>query len=164
MGYLVEQLKKPGSRQAVASIWTPRPLASMDIPCTLTWQCFARDGKLHAVVNMRSSDVWLGLPYDFYNFSQLTGGVAGELGLMPGALTFNLGSSHLYDRDCEKAEKVLAQPELLHCVDSPLLPSQPPASGILDLDETLIAPWSLYRGVLMAKTNADALEVLSGKA
>jgi thymidylate synthase len=119
---------------------------------------------LHAVVTMRSSDVWLGLPYDTVNLSLLTMGLAGELDLEPGSLIFNLGSSHLYDRDREKAGKVLAQPELLSCVSSPRLPGRPPADDILDFDETLTAPWSLYRSVLMAKTNADALEVLSAKA
>ena len=165
--WLLEQLQKPHSRQAVASIWTPSPAPSRDIPCTLTWQLLARDGLLHAVVTMRSSDVWLGLPYDTVNLSLLTMGLAGELDLEPGSLVFNLGSSHLYDRDREKAGKVLAQPELLSCVSSPRLPGRPPAGDILDLRDNLLRPWSAYRDALEAKTNADALmclEVLSGKA
>jgi thymidylate synthase len=162
--YLLEQLRKPHSRQAVASIWTPTPAPSKDIPCTLSWQLLARDGKLHAIVTMRSSDVWLGISYDFINFSQLTNGLAGELGLVPGSLTFNLGSSHLYDRDREKAAGVLAAPELLQCVSSPRLPSKPPAEAILAYDELLTAPWSIYRDALQARTSVDALtclEVLS---
>ena len=158
--YLIEQLHKPHSRQAVASIWTPSPAASKDIPCTLSWQLLARDGKLHAIVTMRSSDIWLGLPYDFYNFSQLTNGMAGELDLVPGSLTFNLGSSHLYDRDREKALAVLLQPGLLECVSSPRLPSRPPADEILDYDELLIEPWSIYCDALQSKTSLDALTCL----
>ena len=158
--YLLEQLKKPGSRQAVASIWTPSPAASKDIPCTMTWQLLARDGKLHAIVNMRSSDVWLGIPYDFYNFSQLTNSLSGELGLLPGSLTFNLGSSHLYDRDREKAQKVLDQSDLLGALSSPWLPSRPPADDIFNFEELLMSPWSIYRDALQAHTNADALACL----
>jgi thymidylate synthase len=157
MPWLLEQLKKPGSRQCVVSIWTPTPEPSRDIPCTLTWQLFVRDDKLHAIVNMRSSDVWLGLPYDVPNFSLLTNGVAGELGLVPGELVFNLGSSHLYDRDREKAGTVLAHPELLGCVTSPRLPSQPPADDVLAWNESLAEPWATYRDVLRATTQAEAL-------
>jgi len=160
MEYLLEQLKKPHSRQAVVSIWTPNPVPSKDIPCTLIWQLLARGGELHAIVTMRSSDIWLGLPYDMLNFSQLTNSVAGELGLVPGSFTFNLGSSHLYERDREKAAAVLAAPELLSAVNSPRLPSLTPANAILGYDELLTTPWSIYRDALQAKTNADALTCL----
>ena len=158
--YLLEQLKKPHSRQAVVSIWTPSPAPSKDIPCTLIWQLLARGGELHAIVTMRSSDIWLGLPYDAFNFSMLSMSVAGELGLTPGSLTFNLGSSHLYDRDREKAAAVLAAPELLSVVSSPQLPGLTPADAILSYDELLTAPWSIYRDALQAKTNGDVLYCL----
>ena len=157
----MEQLRKPGSRQCVIQIWTPTPAPSKDIPCTLSWQLLARDGALHAVVTMRSSDIWLGMPYDFVSFSQLTNGLAGELGLVPGSLVFNLGSSHLYDRDREKAAGVLLQPSLLECVSSPRLPGQPPADEILNYDDELLtAPWSIYRDALQSKTSVDALTCL----
>jgi thymidylate synthase len=153
--WALEQLAKPGSRQAVIQVWSAAPAASKDIPCTLSWQLLARDGALHAVVTMRSSDIWLGAPYDFFNFSMLTSAAAGELGLATGELIFNLGSSHLYDRDREKAAEVLAAPELLQCVSSPSLPGWP--SDILDIDIGLTLPWSSYRAVLDAPTNAEAL-------
>jgi thymidylate synthase len=154
------QLEKPGSRQAVIQIWTPSPPPSKDIPCTLSWQLLARDGVLNAVVTMRSSDIWLGLVYDFFNFSQLTNAVAAELSLKTGELIFNLGSSHLYDRDRLKAAGVLAHQERLGCVSSPRLPAPPPAQDILDWREDLSAPWSLYCDVLQAKSNVDALRTL----
>ena len=160
LDYLLAQLRKPHSRQAVASIWTPSPAPSKDTPCTLSWQLLAREGKLHAIVTMRSSDIWLGLPYDFINFSLLSMGLAGELGLVPGSLIFNLGSSHLYERDCGMAATVLSAPELVQCVSSPRLPGLAPAGEILDYDESLSVPWSVYRDTLQAKTNVDALNCL----
>ena len=154
----MKQLEKPGCRQAVIQIWHPTPAPSKDIPCTLSWQLLARDGRLNTIITMRSSDVWLGLVYDFFNLSQLVSGIAGELGLMTGELIFNLGSSHLYDRDRAKAGAVLLQPELLDAVMSPLLPGRPPADDILDNDEILlIEPWATYRDVLRSKTQAEAL-------
>ena len=165
MPWILEQLQKHDSRQAVVQIWSATPAPSKDVPCTLSWQLLARDGKLHAVVTMRSSDVWLGLPYDAFNFSMLTMGVAGELGLTPGTLVFNLGSSHLYERDCEKASTVLLQPGLLRCISSPLVSCRPPAEVLLDgIARVSNAPWSMYWDALRAATNADALEVLSAKA
>jgi thymidylate synthase len=155
--WALEQLAKPGSRQAVIQVWMPTPMPSRDVPCTLSWQLLARDGALHAVVTMRSSDVWLGLAYDFFNFSMLTMGVAGELGLTPDSMVYSLGSSHLYDRDREKALAVLRDPASLRCVNSPRLPGLAPAAEILNLDSSLIAPWAAYRNALLASTNADAL-------
>lgn len=159
--WILEQLTKPGSRQAVVQIWTPCPLPSRDIPCTLNWQLIARNGALHAVVNMRSSDVHLGLPYDFFNFSQMTSSIAGTLGLDRGAMTFNLGSSHLYDCDRDVASRVLAAPDAIECIGSPPLPEWPP-STILDSTDALKPPWDAYRNVLDAPTNAAALEALRG--
>ncbi len=157
MPYLLEQLQKPGSRQAIMTIWSPSPAPSKDIPCTVSWQCLAREGRLHAIVTMRSSDIWLGLPYDIHNFGQLTSGVASALGLELGSLTYLLGSSHLYDRDREKAYVVLNTPATLRCVTSPLLPGLPPANDILDLKSDLPEPWATYREVLTAATSAEAL-------
>jgi thymidylate synthase len=160
--WAMQQLQeKPGCRQAVIQIWHPTPAPSKDIPCTLSWQLLARDGRLNAVITMRSSDIWLGLPYDFVNLSQLVSGIAGELGLETGELIFNLGSSHLYDRDREKASAVLAQPGLLERVTSPQLPGRPPADDILDSDTVALAePWATYRDVLQSKTQAEALGYL----
>ena len=161
--WMMDQLRaKPDTRQALATIWTTTPAFSRDIPCTISWQLLARDGALHAIVNMRSSDVHLGLPYDFFSFAQLTNGIAGELGLTPGSLIFNLGSSHLYMRDAEKAALVFTTPNDLRCISSPRLPSRPPANEVLKLNSWLTAPWSAYRDALMASTSVDALAVLRG--
>jgi thymidylate synthase len=160
--WAMQQLQeKPGCRQAIIQIWSPTPAPSKDVPCTLSWQLLAREGRLNAIITMRSSDIWLGLCYDFVNLSQLVSGIAGELDLETGELIFNLGSSHLYDRDREKAGTVLARPELLECITSPRLPSRPPADDILDDDKVaLIEPWATYRDVLRAKTQAKALDHL----
>lgn len=166
--YLFSCLReKQDTRQAVASIWSENPLPSRDIPCTLTWQLLLRDGKLHGIVTMRSSDIWLGLPYDFFNFSMLTMGMAGELGAEPGSMTFNLGSSHLYDRDRDKAHQVLHHPDGLETVPSPRLPGRPPANVLLDhIDEGFGPlgpppdPWHEYLKCLRCQTSAMALSVL----
>jgi thymidylate synthase len=78
-----------------------------------------RTGFLHVHAIMRSSDAWLGIPYDMFSFACVGLRVLclynerqpiGDLKLLPGALTFSLTSSHLYERDLEKAKDVLASP------------------------------------------------------
>lgn len=116
----IERLRKDGdTRQAVICTWRPDYQwentdddgdyyrASKDVPCTLTMQYLLREGKLECGVVMRSSDAWLGLPYDIFCFSMLQRAIAAEIGVYPGPLSLFIGSSHLYDRDLEKARTVL---------------------------------------------------------
>ena len=103
-----------GSRQAVINIWRENPGQSKDIPCTLSLQFVIRKNQLHCMATMRSSDAWLGLPYDSIMFSMASAYVISILkhfyevdNLMLGNLRMFLGSSHIYDRNFEDAEKVI---------------------------------------------------------
>jgi thymidylate synthase len=90
------------TRQAVINIWRERPGPSKDIPCTISVQFLIRHGKIHTVVTMRSSDIWLGLPYDVFTFTMLTYLVAVEVQrrtkqpLELGTMYHTAGSRHLY--------------------------------------------------------------------
>jgi thymidylate synthase len=97
------------SRQAVITIWRTNPRQSKDIPCTISCQFMIRGNKLHCFMNMRSSDVWLGVPYDWFNFSMLSYGIClllREKGIKvtPGALHFYAASQHVYEPNYEGAE------------------------------------------------------------
>lgn len=95
---------RPTSRRAVLSIWREDDLYhDGDRPCTLTLQFLVRDGRLELIVNMRSQDVWLGVPYDVFMFSQLQLSLARQLAVDVGRYTHHVGSLHLYDRDREAA-------------------------------------------------------------
>lgn len=110
--YVVDALSRdPDSRQAVIEIWRPNPRDSRDVPCTLTIQWMIRDGRLHCLDTMRSSDAWLGWPYDVFNFSALSlyillmlkersAVTVQHIDLMAklqlGDLYLTAGSSHLY--------------------------------------------------------------------
>lgn len=108
LGYVLSTLDKDrDSRQAVLTIWQPNPQASKDIPCTVTMQALLRDDKLNLLVTMRSSDAWLGIPYDLFNFSLILNALAGELKAGLGELHVFIGSSHLYERNREAARQVV---------------------------------------------------------
>jgi len=106
---VVEVLKKDNdTRQAVLSIWAPDTRRdTKDTPCTLSLQFLIRENRLHLTVNMRSSDAWLGLPNDFYVFSQLLNEMACDVEHDIGSLTMNLGSSHLYETNYAAAEEAV---------------------------------------------------------
>lgn len=85
------------TRQAVISIWRESPPPSKDTPCTLTLQWVIRDDCLHCFANMRSSDAWLGVPYDWFNFSLVSAYVLLWLRkLDPSFRAIELGNLHFY--------------------------------------------------------------------
>ena len=97
------------TRQGVLTIWDPAidgRIPTKDQPCTISLQFLVRHNKLDLVVNMRSNDVWWGLPYDVYQFSSLQRAIACTLGCDMGSYTHNVGSMHMYARDFEAADNM----------------------------------------------------------
>lgn len=108
--YIVDMLEKDrDTRQAVLTIWRPNPRDSKDIPCTVAIQWIIRDNKIHCIDNMRSSDIWLGWPYDIFNFTMLTGYILlllrerGIDNIELGNIYLNAGSQHLYENNYKNA-------------------------------------------------------------
>ena len=126
--YIIKALLKDRfTRQAVISIWRPKPGESKDIPCTISLQFLIRNGELHCIANMRSNDIWLGTPYDIYTFSMIARYIIVSekkfrvRGLQPGFLYLNSGSTHIYEQDLKKAKKLIREiPLVVHqesCAD-----------------------------------------------
>lgn len=125
-------LTDPATRQAVAVIWRPRPGPSKDVPCTVALQWLLRPSasgtdQLHCVATMRSSDAWLGWPYDVFNLSVLSaylGAVLLHRGypapLALGRLHLTAGSQHLYAPQWDRAQRCLAEPERPATLAAPL--------------------------------------------
>lgn len=113
LGHVVRALRAdPESRQAVVTLWRPNPPVTKDLPCTVALQWLIREEQLHCVATMRSSDAWLGWPYDVFNFSTVSLAIWLELGrhFAPqglGNLYLTAGSQHLYERDANGALQCL---------------------------------------------------------
>lgn len=112
--YLIKILSSdPDSRQAVLNIWRESPMKSKDIPCTLSVQFLIRNNTLHCINTMRSSDLWLGWPYDVFNFSMLSSYLIlifrdlMDWNLELGSLALTAGSGHLYERNWEDAIHII---------------------------------------------------------
>jgi len=107
--------KDPDSRRAVVSIYDGgidlRRKNSLDIPCTLNLQFLIRSGKLNMITNMRSNDAVLGTPQNVVMFSFFQRMLSEWLGLEYGWYLHRVGSAHIYERDFEKADKIINCPE-----------------------------------------------------
>lgn len=138
--------KDPDTRQAVISVYDKRDLhESRDIPCTLSLQFLQRNGELELQVNMRSSDCWLGIPYDFAQFSLLQLTLAADLGIPAGRFMLIAGSSHIYERDVPKICDYLEDTCLQHRSVPVDLEIRVPRAGEIRLGEcTQQAAGALY--------------------
>ena len=105
------------SRQAVLNIWRENPRQSKDIPCTLSMQFLIRNQKLYCVVNMRSSDAWLGIPYDVFVFSMVSLTIAQALNVSLGKLCINIGSAHVYEQDANTYAAIPMFTEINYSID-----------------------------------------------
>lgn len=151
----VELRDRPTSRRAVLSIWREEDLYhDGDRPCTLTLQFLLREHGLELHVSMRSQDVWLGVPYDVFMFSQLQLSLARQLNVPVGRYVHHVGSLHVYERDRDAAGMLVACP-----VDRPRPTDYPPGivsvrsdfrftetslalvEGEFDEDEARANPW-----------------------
>lgn len=109
--YVVDKLREdPDTRQAGLTIWRESPPKTKDVPCTVAVFFGLRKDLLDVNVFMRSSDIWLGVPYDVFNFSMLGFLVCSRLNrhsnktVRPGTLHLTAASSHLYERDWKNAQ------------------------------------------------------------
>lgn len=109
LDYVIDKLTSDqDSRQAGLTIWRECPPQTKDVPCTIAAFANIRGGKVNIHVFMRSSDVWLGLPYDVFNFSMLGHLICAHLNnrnleVEPGTLYLTAASSHLYEPNWEDA-------------------------------------------------------------
>jgi len=93
------------SRRAVIQIFDPGAvdIAHHDIPCTIGFRFFIRQGRLSMHTLMRANDVWLGMPYDVFCFTTIHEIMAFNLKCVLGDYVHIVDSIHLYDHDLERA-------------------------------------------------------------
>lgn len=104
---LIQLRDNPSSRQVVLHIKEARNLIdnpTKDLNCTVCLQLFIREGKLYMTTYMRSNDLWMGFPYDVFQFTCLQTLLVMELDVELGTYTHVAGSLHLYERDYAKGE------------------------------------------------------------
>lgn len=110
MPAVIRRLQRdPDTRQAQITFWDPAydlTDGARDYPCTTAMRFFVRDNRLEAHVTMRSNDVFRGLPYDIFVFTQMQAAVASFLGLQVGEYQHHVSSLHLYESDFSAASRI----------------------------------------------------------
>lgn len=108
---VVNKLREDAStRQAVVTLWDSwldNQPGYRDYPCTVALQFRVIAARLELYVTMRSNDVWRGLPYDVFQFTQLQLTVARVLNVDVGPYHHMAWSLHLYDTDLDVAFRML---------------------------------------------------------
>lgn len=106
------------TRQAVVTMWDPLhdlfTPGMKDYPCTISLQFLVRDNRLQLHTHMRSNDVWRGLAYDVFVFTQLQQVVAAAMLMDVGSYFHHTTSLHMYETDYEASLGVVSSRERHH--------------------------------------------------
>lgn len=122
--YVIDCLKhRPESRRILFHAWnveylpdeTMSPQENVEAgrmalpPCHLLYQFYVANGKLSAMLYIRSSDAFLGLPFNIASVSLLVHMLCQQVGLEPGEVVVTMGDCHLYSNHAEQVETQLAR-------------------------------------------------------
>ena len=100
----------------VVSAWNVEQLDQMAlVPCHYSFQ-FVVTGDtngnpkyLNCLVNMRSTDTFLGAPYNANSYGMLTHIIAHITGLTANTLSISMADCHLYETHIEQAKKMISR-------------------------------------------------------
>ena len=122
--YMVHTLKtNPNSRRILFHGWNVEYLPDETLspqenarngkqalpPCHLLYQAFVHDGHLSMQLYIRSSDVFLGLPYNTAALALLTHMLAQQCDLIPHEIIVTTGDTHAYSNHMEQIQTQLAR-------------------------------------------------------
>lgn len=119
IGKAVTALKANSSdRQCYISAWDPGKdglgATGKNFPCPVGFTLNIINGELHSTYLLRSSDVFVGLPYDIMGHAMLMAIIAGWIDkrLTLGSLTVTMAHPHMYEDHWDMARECLQRPNL----------------------------------------------------
>lgn len=112
-------IRDPDSRRMLVSAWNVADLPNRGVtpqgnaehgymalaPCHHSFQCYVSDGKLSMLVNQRSADLLLGVPFNIASYAILTHMLAQVTNLQVGELIWNGGDIHIYSNHINQVEE-----------------------------------------------------------
>jgi thymidylate synthase len=112
--YIIEELMKPeNSRRAVLSAWNPQQLSEMALPpCHILYTFYKNTNGLSCMMTMRSSDLFLGLPFNIASTAFLTCIIAKILHILPNDISIVMSDAHIYEEHKDAVNEQL-QNEIL---------------------------------------------------
>ncbi|MEM8492321.1 MAG: thymidylate synthase [Pseudomonadota bacterium] len=124
IAYVVDCLRnRPDSRRILFHGWNVEYLPDESIspqanaeagrmalpPCHLLYQFYVAAGRLSAQLYIRSSDTFLGLPYNMASLATLVHMLAQQTDLEPGEIVITTGDSHIYLNHTEQVKEQLSR-------------------------------------------------------
>ena len=111
ISHVIEQIRKdPDSRRLLVSSWNVAQIEHMRLPpCHCLFQFYVADKKLSCQLYQRSSDLFLGVPFNIASYSLFTMIIAQICGLQPGEFVWTGGDVHLYSNHLEQANLQLSR-------------------------------------------------------
>ena len=122
--YVIDCLRhRPESRRILFHAWnveylpdeTMSPQENVEAgrmalpPCHLLYQFYVANGKLSAMLYIRSSDAFLGLPFNIASVSLLVHMLCQQVELEPGEVVVTMGDCHLYSNHAQQVETQLSR-------------------------------------------------------
>lgn len=108
---LTELKNNPTTRRLVLSAWNPSQQSEMCLPpCHVLYQFYVeKDGRLSVQMYQRSSDIFLGLPFNIASTALLLELMAHQDGRAPGRVLIQLGDAHIYEEHITQCEEQLTR-------------------------------------------------------
>jgi thymidylate synthase len=110
----IEQIKNnPDSRRIIINSWNVGDISSMALhPCHYSFQFYVANNKLSCMFQMRSTDSFLGLPFNIASYALLTYMFAQQCNLDVGDLIWTGGDCHIYLNHLEQVNLQLSREPL----------------------------------------------------
>jgi thymidylate synthase len=112
--WLIKEIKtNPLSRRLILSAWNPSQLDQMALPpCHTLVQFRVQNNKLSCQLYQRSSDMFLGVPFNIASYSLLTHILAQICNLTPGEFVWTGGDCHIYNNHIEQVKEQISRKPL----------------------------------------------------
>jgi thymidylate synthase len=108
---VIKQIKNnPDSRRHLVSAWNPADVDHVRLPpCHYAFQFYVANNKLSCMFQMRSTDTFLGLPYNIASYALLTMMIAQVCELELGELIYSGGDIHIYSNHVDQVNLQLTR-------------------------------------------------------
>ncbi len=153
---VIKQLKNsPDSRRMIVSAWNPADLPKMALsPCHALFQFYVsppppeggeKKGKLSCQLYQRSSDVFLGVPFNIASYALLTMMLAQECGFDYGDFVWTSGDTHIYSNHLEQVNLQLSR----ECRSLPTMKLNPEIKSVFDFkyEDFTLENYNPYPGI-----------------
>ena len=106
--YILQEINKENSRRIIINAWNPCQLSQQALPpCHILYNFFKNNNELSCMMYMRSSDLFLGLPFNIASTALLTYIIAKVMNLKVKEIAISICDAHIYEEHLTAVESQL---------------------------------------------------------